>query len=181
MVETPVGTWYHSRWEFGPFIHATLTSAQKNSDELVRILRREARRTAARQGQKYVIIDGPAGIGAPVVAAIVGVRLAVVITEPTVSGIHDLRRVVELVHQLGLRMAGVINKHDLNAEVTHAIEEYLSINGIPIAGKISFSTEVHRAIANGRFVIDSRPHPVAEEICQTASQVLRLATREVQT
>jgi MinD superfamily P-loop ATPase len=180
MIEAPAGAWHRSQWDFGPFVHSTLTAAQKNSDELVRILRKEARKAAVRQGQKYVIIDGPAGIGAPVIAAIVGVALAVVITEPTVSGIHDLRRVVELVHQLGIRMAGVINKHDLNTEVASSIEEYLSINGIPLAGKISFSTEVDRAIADGRFVIDIAMDRVAEEIRQTASHVLMLAGGEIQ-
>jgi MinD superfamily P-loop ATPase len=176
MTESQAGAWYVSSWEFGPFVHAQL----KNSDTLIGILRREARNMAVRQGQKYIIVDGPAGIGAPVIAAIVGASLAVVVTEPTVSGMQDLRRVIQLVEQLGLRAAGVINKHDLNADVTLAMEEYLSINGIPLLGKICFSPELNRAVGQGEIIVDTKDDAAAQAIRTISSRTLALAAGEIE-
>ena len=178
MTQPPAGARYVSTWEFGPFVHAHLTSAQKNSDVLIKMLRREAKDIAAKQGYKYIIVDGPAGIGAPVIAAIDGISLAIVVTEPTISAMQDLRRVLRLVQQLGIRAAAVLNKHDLNFEVTHAIEEYLSLNGVRLLGKIRFSPELNRAVGEGEIIVDNRNDSVAETVRTIASRILAFAAGE---
>ncbi len=172
MKELPPGAWYMSDSDCGPLVHANLAVGQRNPEELVRIVRREARKTAASEGLKNVIIDGPAGIGAPLISTVVGSTLAVVIAEPTVSGIYDLRRVVELMQQLAQRTVGVLNKSDLNFDVAAEVEEYLAYKGIPLLGRIPFSTQVNKAIADGRFFVDVTGDPAAEEMRRVASQIL---------
>lgn len=172
MAESSAGAWYLSDSEFGPFVHATLTAAQKNSDELVRIVRREARRVGVHKGLRFVIIDGPAGIGSPVIATIIGVSLAVVITEPSVSGMYDLRRVLDLTKHLGIRTAAIINKHDINSRVAIEIEDYLATLDTVLLGKIPFSSGVSEAIAGGRFAIDAPDDPAAEETKRIASKLV---------
>ena len=178
MTQPPAGAWYVSDSQMGPLVHATLAVAHKNSENLVKIVRREARRAAAGEGLRYVIIDGPAGIGGPVIAAIIGVSLAVVMTEPTLSGIHDLRRVIRLVQQLGIRCAAVINKYDLNPGLALETEEYLSARGVPLFGKIPFSTRVNKAIADGEFIVDVADDPAAEEIRKVAVRIIRMLTEQ---
>ena len=172
MRELPPGAWYVSDSDCGPLIHANLAAGQRNADELVRIVRREARETAAREGLRTVIIDGPAGLGAPLITAIMGIALAVVVTEPTLSGIHDLRRLVELTGELRIKTAVVINKCDLNPGVAVEIEEYLARAEVPLLGRIPYSTEVNKATAGGKLLVEVADDPAAEEIKKIAAQVL---------
>jgi MinD superfamily P-loop ATPase len=174
MVELPPGAWYLSDSDCGPLVHANLAVGQRNPEELVRIVRREARKTAACEGLKNVIIDGPAGIGAPLITAVVGIALAVVITEPTLTGIYGLRRVVELMQQLGRRTVGVLNKSDLNLDVAVEVEEYLAYREIPFLGRIPFSNQVNKAIADGEFFVDVTGDTAAEEMRRIALQILGL-------
>jgi MinD superfamily P-loop ATPase len=172
--QAPAGVWFVSDSEFGPLVHASRAPGSMGSDELVRIVRREALRAAAREGLRYVIIDGPAGIGGPAIAAVLGIALALVIAEPTLSGIHDLRRVMRLLNLLGIRAAGVINKHDLNAMLALEVEDYLGGGGIPLLGRIPFSREVNKAVVDGKFIVDIRGNPAAEEIRRIARETLTL-------
>lgn len=174
MVELPPGAWYLSDSDCGPLVHANLAVGQRNPEELVRIVRREARKTAVCEGLKNVIIDGPAGIGAPLITAVVGIALAVVITEPTLTGIYGLRRVVELMQQLGRRTVGVLNKSDLNLDVAVEVEEYLAYREIPFLGRIPFSNQVNKAIADGEFFVDVTGDTAAEEMRRIALQILGL-------
>jgi MinD superfamily P-loop ATPase len=175
MKEHRAGTWCLSDSEYGPLVHASLAAGQRNSDGIVRIVRREARKTAVREGLQCVVIDGPAGTGSSVIATVVGASLAVVISEPTVSGLHDLRRVIRLLRQLGTDMACVINKCDLNAEVAREVEDYLSSQAIPVLGRIPFRIEVNRAVADNRSITDIAGDPAAAEIERIADGLLGLA------
>jgi MinD superfamily P-loop ATPase len=175
MTTSPAGGWYVSTSEWGPLVHARLAPGQRNSSELVRIVRREARRVATRKGLRTVIIDGPAGIGAPVVTALVGATVAIVVTEPTVSGTSGLRRMVELTQGHGITTACVINKHDVNPEGTARIREYLETEGIELLGRIPFSRGVTKAIAERRFAVDLTDDPAAEEIGRIADRLGSLA------
>ena len=174
MKKTLTGSWFISDSEYGPFVHATLAPARKNSGKLVSIVRREAKKMAARENMRHIIIDSPAGIGCHVIAAVAGVSLAVVVTEPTVSGMHDMRRVLALMRCLGVETAGVINKHDLNPGVTREIESLVSVHGAPLLGRIPFSPEVNRALAHGRPIADVADAAVRREIEKIAGGVARL-------
>ena len=105
------GYWFISDTSFGPLVHARLTPGEENSGKLVTQVRREARLIAKGQGLSYIITDGPPGIGCPVIASISGIDLALIITEPTVAGIHDFKRLLELIRHFKVKTLVCINKY----------------------------------------------------------------------
>jgi len=143
------GNWYLSETKYGPMVHAELGIAQENSGKLVALVRREAKKLAQRAGCKYVIIDGPPGIGCPVISAIAQVDLALIVSEPTAAGIHDLERVLALADHFGVETAAAINKYDLDLARTDQIEEYCRGRGTPVVGKIPFDEAVVKAVVEG--------------------------------
>lgn len=136
------GLWTTRATPWGTLVHATLGVAQDSSGKLVALLRREARRLAARDGVDLVLIDGPPGIGCPVHAAITGVDGVVVVTEPTEAGIHDLARVLTVIGHFGLPSGIVLNKADLNAPGAHVVETVASVHQVPLLGSIPFESRL---------------------------------------
>jgi MinD superfamily P-loop ATPase len=104
-------------------------------------------------GQEFVIIDGSPGIGCPVIASVTGVDMVLVVTEPTLSGMHDMERIVETADKFGVDCVVCINKFDVNSVNTRKIEEYCSQRGIPVAGRIPFDLKVIEAVNTGKPVI----------------------------
>jgi MinD superfamily P-loop ATPase len=145
-------------------VHACLDPAEENSGKLVSLVRKEARNLADREGLRYIIVDGPPGIGCPVISSITGSALVVIVTEPTVSGFHDCERVAALARHFGIRAAAVINKYDLNLEATRRAEAFFEEEGIVLLGKIPYGLEVSRAIAHGELVVDAEDSQVAREL-----------------
>lgn len=164
MRENQNGTWYVSSTSFGPLVHACLDPAEENSGKLVTLVRKEARNIADKDGLKYIIVDGPPGIGCPVISSITGTDLVVIVTEPTVSGFHDCERVVSLARHFGIPAAAVINKYDLNLEATGRAEAFFEREGIALLGKIPYGLEVSRSIAEAELVVDKDDSPVAREL-----------------
>lgn len=119
MEENLSGEWFIST-RYGPFVHARLGIAEDNSGKLVAVVRQAAKDIAQKE-RKSLIIDGPPGIECPVIAAITGTDLALVVTEPTLSGIHDMMRIIDVAEHFQVPVEGVINKYDLNPENTHSI------------------------------------------------------------
>lgn len=158
------GTWYVSDTNFGPLVHACLDPAEENTGKLVSIVRKEARSLADREGLRYIIVDGPPGIGCPVISSITGTELVVIVTEPTVSGYHDCERVASLARHFGVPAAAVINKYDLNLEATARAEAFFAKESIALLGKIPYGLEVSRAIADAKLVVDLEDSPVATEL-----------------
>jgi len=175
------GKWYVSDTRFGTLVHARLGVAQENSGKLVTVVRREARKAAIEKGCRFVVIDGPPGIGCPVIASVAGANLAVAVTEPTLSGIHDLERVLELTGHFGVKTGVIINKFDLNSEIVLKMERFLESAGVPLLGKIHFDTTVNRAIAEGRTVIEYSDSEVAQEISLVARETIALAEQRLET
>ena len=175
MVPGAGGKWYVSDTRFGTLVHARLGVAQENSGKLVTVVRREARKAAIEKGCRFVVIDGPPGIGCPVIASVAGANLAVAVTEPTLSGIHDLERVLELTGHFGVKTGVIINKFDLNSEVVGRMEQLLESAGVPLLGKIHFDTTVNEAIAEGRTVIEHSDGKAAREIRLAARETISLA------
>jgi MinD superfamily P-loop ATPase len=126
-------------------VHARLGVAAENSGKLVSTVRREARRIAETDGHDLIIVDGPPGIGCPVIASITGASFALVVTEPTVSGEHDLKRVLTLARHFSLPAAVCVNKWDLNPEMTERIESMARQEGARIIGRIRYDPEITRA------------------------------------
>ncbi|KYH32909.1 ATP-binding protein [Neomoorella mulderi] len=142
------GYWYISETPYGPLVHAQLGLAEDNSGKLVTKVRQEARRLAEENKARLIITDGPPGIGCPVISSLTGVTLALVVTEPTVAGWHDLERVVKLAGHFKVPVAVCINKYDLAPEKSREIEAYCYEQGLTIAGKIPFDADVARALVN---------------------------------
>lgn len=143
------GHYFISKTKYGTMVHAKLGIAQENSGKLVTKLREIAKEIAQTEGAEYIVIDGPPGVGCPVMASMTGVDLAITVTEPTVSGIHDLRRVIELTKHFKVPVKVIINKYDLNTQMSSKIAEELIASGIEVY-KIPFSEEVVASVRKAR-------------------------------
>jgi MinD superfamily P-loop ATPase len=162
--ERRTGEWYVSDTRFGPMVHAHLGIAAENSGKLVSVVRQEARRIAQSSGREIVIVDGPPGIGCPVIASVAGASLVLVVTEPTVSGEHDLERVLDLARHFRIPSAVCVNKWDINAEVAERIEEKSVAAGALRAGRITYDPAVTRAQVGGRSVVEGDDGPAAGDL-----------------
>ncbi|MFZ3138192.1 MAG: ATP-binding protein [Thermodesulfovibrionales bacterium] len=154
MKERLSGNWFLSETREGWMVHARLGIAAENSGKLVSMVRQQAKELAEKEKKNLVIIDGPPGIGCPVIASIGGVNLVLVVTEPTLSGIHDLKRILEVATHFNIPAMVCVNKCDINAENTLAIEGYCAGKGIAIAGSIPYAPEVTKAMLNGLSVVE---------------------------
>ncbi|WP_066636124.1 ATP-binding protein [Desulfolucanica intricata] len=158
------GEWFISDTCYGPMVHAKLGIAEDNSGKLVAEIRKKARNIAQDENINLIITDGPPGIGCPVISALSGIDLALIVTEPTLSGIHDLKRVVELTRHFGVETAVCINKYDLDEDNTNTIENYCQEEDIMIVGKIIFDPAMTRAMMKGRPVIESPELAISKQI-----------------
>jgi len=153
-----------SETRYGYLCHARLGIAQENSGKLVALVRQNARLIAERDNLDYIITDGPPGIGCPVISSLSGASVALLVTEPTLSGIHDLERVVGVCRHFGVPALVCVNKYDLNEENTSQIERYCSDEGIEVAAKISFDNVVTEAIVRGLPVVEYSNGKVTQQI-----------------
>lgn len=140
--ERACGHWMISETRCGPMVHARLGVAAENSGKLVSLVKQEARRIALEQGRSLILVDGPPGIGCPVIASMSGASLALVVTEPTVSGEHDLDRVLALARHFDIPAAVCVNKWDLNPGMTGRIEDYALKSGARVIGRIRYDNSV---------------------------------------
>jgi MinD superfamily P-loop ATPase len=157
-IEFPVqrcGEWYLSDTRFGPMVHARLGIAEENSGKLVSLVRKEARQLAEKKrGANLIITDGPPGIGCPVIASIGGATVLVIVVEPTVSGIHDMERVVDLAAHFKVPGMVCVNKFDLNVEMTETIEELARSRNIAVLGRVSFDPSFTRSMVEGKTLFE---------------------------
>jgi MinD superfamily P-loop ATPase len=157
------GEWMVSETRCGPMVHARLGVAAENSGKLVSTVRQEARRIAGEEHRPFIIVDGPPGIGCPVIASVTGADLVLVVTEPTVAGEHDLERVLCLARHFNIDTAVCVNKWDLNPEKTVQIEENAKQAGAWIAGRIRYDRSVTLAQMREQAVVELES-PAAEDI-----------------
>jgi MinD superfamily P-loop ATPase len=154
MEENTTGEWFVSDTRFGPMVHAKLGIAEENSGKLVSLVRNKAREIAEGNGADWVIIDGSPGIGCPVIASISGVDCALVVTEPTMSGLHDADRVIQVAKHFKVPVKLVINKYDLNEDMSEQIENYCIENNVELSGKIGFDENIVKAMVVGKTIIE---------------------------
>ncbi len=166
LVPTTNGEWFVSETRHGPLVHARLGIAQENSGKLVSLVRREAKARGQRAHRSLLICDGSPGIGCPVIASISGARMVLVVTEPTLSGLHDLERVAELCRQLGVETAVCINKVDINPEIAAAIEAEATRRSIPVLGRIRYDDSVIAAQVRQLSVVEYGGGPAAMDIVE---------------
>ncbi|MFW9846543.1 MAG: ATP-binding protein [Candidatus Thorarchaeota archaeon] len=149
MSDTTSGYLYQSNTRFGPMSHAKLLPGEGNSGKLVTAVRTQAKDLGETSGRQIVLIDGSPGIGCPVIATIAGINLGVIVTEPTMSGIHDLKRVVTLMERFRVPSMVLVNKWDLNPENTTKIEEFCSENEVEFLGRIPFDSIMTESMVAG--------------------------------
>ena len=164
MLENTTGEWFISSTRFGPMVHAKLGIAEENSGKLVSLVRNKAKETAEENDLDWVIIDGSPGIGCPVIASLSGADIALVVTEPTMSGLHDADRVIQVAEHFDVPVKMVINKYDLNREMSEKIEEYCEKKKIPLIGKIPFDKFVVKAMVKRKTVVELSEGRAREEI-----------------
>jgi MinD superfamily P-loop ATPase len=159
------GQWFVSDTRCGPMVHARLGIAAENSGILVSTVRREAKHLADEENYKIVIVDGPPGIGCPVIASLTGATQVLIVTEPTVSGEHDLERVLSLTQHFQIPTAICVNKWDINEEMTLQIEDKARRSGASVAGRIRYDQAVTRAQIQKKAVVEIDA-PSAKDIKQ---------------
>lgn len=164
------GEWMVSDTRCGPMVHARLGVAAENSGKLVSTVRQEARRIAKEGNHPLVIVDGPPGIGCPVIASVTGATMVLAVTEPTVSGEHDLERVLSLTRHFHIPTAVCVNKWDINPEMTARIEDKARQAGARIVGRIRYDRSVTQAQMIEKAVVEITA-PCVEDIKGIWSQL----------
>ena len=164
MKDSMSGHSFISETKYGYLCHARLGIAQENSGKLVALVRQNAKLIAERENLDNIITDGPPGIGCPVISSLSGAGLALLVTEPTLSGIHDLERVIGVCRHFGVPVLVCVNKYDLNEENTYLIESYCAKEGIEVAARISFDNVMTEAIVQGLPVVEYSNNKVTQQI-----------------
>lgn len=173
--ERTCGEWYTSETRFGSMVHAQLYPGQENSGLLVSLLRGRAKEMAEEKGINLVISDGSPGIGCPVISSLTGTDLAVIITEPTPSGLHDLDRVADLCAHFKIPAAVIINKWDLNKDVSERIENHCRAKNISVIGRLGYDQSFVKAMVNRQVITEYADDGVAEEINAAWRKITELA------
>jgi len=172
MEDNICGEWFVSETKYGPLVHAKLGIAEENSGKLVTKVRQVAKEIAKNKGMDYVIIDGPPGIGCPVIASLTGVDVAVIVTEPTLSGIHDMERVLDVASHFEIDSKVVVNKYDLNIDNSKQIMSFCREKNIELAGMIPFSREVSESIVKGVPIIEYTQNGITKDIISIWEKIL---------
>jgi MinD superfamily P-loop ATPase len=179
LVDRVSGRIYISRTKYGFMVHALLNPGEANSGRLVTMVRQHAKSLAEREGIDLIINDGPPGIGCPVIASVAGVDAGLVVAEPTMSGIYDLERAIQLLRHFNIGAFVCVNMYDVNKENTNKILKFCEENGLEVVGRIPFNPLVAEAMVNGKTIIEhSLESNVAREISTMWDRILlRLSLR----
>ena len=161
------GIWFHSVTPFGDLFHAELFPGRENSGKLVTLVKQQARLWAEDSRSPLIIIDGPPGIGCPVISACAGVDLGLIVTEPGLAGLHDMRRVLEVLQHFQVPPVICINKADIYPQGTKQIQEFASDQGVQVLGEIPFDDYIPRAMLKGAPITDLYPDAAASRAIQS--------------
>jgi len=162
--ENSCGKWYVSDTRFGTMVHAKLNISAENSGKLVSVVRNKAKEIAKENNNDYIIIDGPPGIGCPVIASMTGVDAVIVITEPTLSGLHDMQRVIDLANHFSINAYVCINKCNINNTMAETIKSVLENNNVPLLGEIPYDNNITSAQINKQTIIEYSDTAAAKAI-----------------
>jgi MinD superfamily P-loop ATPase len=165
------GKWFVSQTRHGPMVHAELGVAEENSGKLVSVVRKESKTLAESCGLQLLVIDGSPGIGCPVVASMTGADLVLIVTEPTLSGLHDLGRVAEVARHFRIPAMVCVNKWDLNPEMTEKIESMSLQRGLTLAGRVRYDRAVTDAQIQKLSVVEFQQDGCAEDVRDVWSKV----------
>jgi len=164
LVDKKSGEAYISETRFGPMAYAKLSIAEEASGKLVTVVRNNAQVLGKRYNRDLIIIDGPPGIGCPVIAAITGVDLVLIVTEPTMSGIYDLKRIMGVAKHFNIPAVICINKYDINEENTFNIEQYCKDNNVLVIGKLPYDNIVTKAMIEEKSIVEYSDSEISQRI-----------------
>lgn len=150
MKEQLAGRWFRSDSRFGPLFHAHLFAGQENSGKLVTLVKKQGRDLGSERGAELMVVDGPPGIGCPVISATTGVDMVLMVVEPTVSGVHDLKRVLSTTEHFGVPALVVINKADLNVKRADEVAEFCQGREVELVGRVPYDNVVTEAMVQGQ-------------------------------
>ncbi|MFO8062265.1 MAG: ATP-binding protein [bacterium] len=170
MIEQTVGEWFISKTDWGSMIHARLKPGAENSGNLVTMVKHQARRIAEENSIDTILIDGPPGIGCPVISSLSGADLALIVTEPSKSGIHDLERIHSLAESFNVKAGVVINKFDINPSLTDSIIEFSEKRNITLMGIIPYDECIIDALMNKQTPVDNNQCGHIREIIKKIEQ-----------
>jgi MinD superfamily P-loop ATPase len=172
--ENTCGQWFYAETRFGPMVYARLGIAEENSGKLVTLVRQESKRLADEKNLDLILTDGPPGVGCPVIASIGGASAVLIVTEPTLSGIHDMERVVQLANHFKVPAMVCVNKFDLNLDLTRDIENFAKDEGMSCLGRIPFDPIFTKAMVQGQTIFeynhDSNAGRAVKKIWNTLSK-----------
>ena len=151
------GEWYEAKTAFGPLYHARLAAGGENSGQLVTLVKQQARLRALDDESQLLLIDGPPGIGCPVISAVSGADLALLVVEPTLSGAHDLDRILATTIHFGVAAEVIINKADLSTTRTRELRAFCQEQQVPIVGEIPYDTTITEAMVQGQAITQYQP------------------------
>ena len=172
-----VGKWYISTTKVGStMVHARLGIGADNSGKLVAKVKNEAKQIAAENNKGFIIVDGSPGVGCPVVSSLSGANFVVLVTEPTVSGLHDLQRVYQLVKKFHIKAGCIINKSDLNRQVSEEIKEFLKTENIVHIASLQYDETFTRAMTIGQTIVEYQEGELKEMLTESWNRIKQIVT-----
>lgn len=159
--------WYVSNTRFGPFVHARMGPGEENSGKLVSQVRKRAKEIAIESSSKFILNDGPPGIGCAAISSLSGSDKVLLVIEPTKSGLHDIKRLYELVQSFGINASAIINKFNIDQQINEDIELYLEENGIELLAKIPFDKDMVKAMIEGQTIVEYAPESEISQIIKS--------------
>jgi MinD superfamily P-loop ATPase len=165
--------WYISNTRFGKMVHAKMGAGEENSGKLVTQVRNKAKEIAKAQKADFILNDGPPGIGCPVISSLSGTQQVLLVIEPTKSGLHDIQRLIALIRDFNIPMMSIINKYDINMDMSLKVEDYLNKEKIPLIERIPFDTRFVKAMIEEKSVVEYDPN---SEISQKIKHIWEALT-----
>ena len=154
MIPADKSRMYAGTFRYGDMVYGRLAPGEENSGKMVNLLREKAKKYAEDCGYETIILDGPPGIGCPVISTITGVDKVVVVTEPTMSGFMDMKRVIEVVFRFSVHISVIVNKSDLNSDICEQIDEWCKEMEIPVTAHLPFDAQIVEAMIAGQTIIE---------------------------
>ncbi len=155
--------WYVSETRFGKMVHARMGPGEENSGKLVSQVRKRAKEIAKQTGADYIINDGPPGIGCSAISSLSGTHIVILVIEPTRSGFHDIKRLVELTANFKVRLYAILNKANISEEIASEIKNYLKSEDIPVIANIPLDKDMVRAMIHGKSMVEYKPDSITSQ------------------
>jgi MinD superfamily P-loop ATPase len=173
MIPNDKSRMYSGSFRNGKMVYGRLAPGEENSGKLVNMVRDKAKKVSEDTGIETIILDGPPGIGCPVISTITGVDEVIIVTEPSISGLHDMQRTTDIVHKFNLKPLIIINKADLNTEMSEQIKNWCKEYGIEVTGELAFDAQIVEAMVQGKSIIEyNRENSISKKIRDIWNKIL---------